>query len=160
MGEERRVYCKFCEQTFITDELDRCSLCRKTGGLLDPMSPGALTDMVTKKRELTDPANQLRKGLETGVNIILLVGQLFFYIAAGILATVIGGLIIFNLVFRANLEQWSLMDAILGFGATAVGLLFFLLAYLAWRGAKKDAATRVAEKSKESGVGRESGLQT
>src|SRR2546423_13064777 len=45
-----RVYCQFCEQTFITGKLEKCSLCGKSGGLTrleqpdQPLSDAATGD--------------------------------------------------------------------------------------------------------------------
>src|SRR5437763_1141182 len=35
MADSRRLYCTFCEQTFSTDETEKCPLCGKSGGLVD-----------------------------------------------------------------------------------------------------------------------------
>ena len=35
MGIDRRVYCRFCQQTYFADSDERCSLCGRVGGLVD-----------------------------------------------------------------------------------------------------------------------------
>jgi hypothetical protein len=49
MSESRRVHCRFCGQTFITDEVERCPLCRKSGGFVSPDSPAAVEDLFAEK---------------------------------------------------------------------------------------------------------------
>ena len=135
MSEERRVYCKFCEQTFLTDDLERCSLCRKTGGLLDPMSPTALTDLVTKKRPQSDPVGQLHEDLEWDDDFGDFGYVMVSVIEFGILLFFWGVYLIFH------------SDGCGGLSVAAGGLVFLLLAYLGWRYARKgDVAARAAAK--------------
>src|SRR5262245_17801801 len=52
MAEERRVYCTFCEQRFLSTAVDTCPLCGRTGGLVDPSSPVAsrqISDSIQKR---------------------------------------------------------------------------------------------------------------
>jgi hypothetical protein len=50
MSQSRRVYCTFCEQTFVSNDVEKCSLCQKTGGLIDPANPAAVADLVRKRK--------------------------------------------------------------------------------------------------------------
>ena|SRR5437868_4147195 len=43
MAESRRWHCIHCGQTFVSSDTDQCSLCRKPGGLVDPMDQAAIT---------------------------------------------------------------------------------------------------------------------
>jgi hypothetical protein len=54
MGALQRVHCRFCEQTYLSDNLACCSLCGKTGGLVDPATIPAETDLV--RQDLEEPA--------------------------------------------------------------------------------------------------------
>jgi hypothetical protein len=62
MGDARRVYCTFCEQTYFTEDVETCALCRKAGGLMDPEAPAALRDLVSKKGPPSQSAEQPRQG--------------------------------------------------------------------------------------------------
>jgi hypothetical protein len=42
MAASRRWHCIHCGQTFISSDTDTCLLCRKPGGLLDPMDQAAI----------------------------------------------------------------------------------------------------------------------
>jgi hypothetical protein len=51
MGPERRVYCRFCEQDFLSAEDATCPLCRKVGGLVDPIESETVIDLIARKRD-------------------------------------------------------------------------------------------------------------
>jgi hypothetical protein len=53
MSQSQRVYCLSCGQSFIQKGLEKCSLCGKTGTVLDPDDPVALRDVYEKKQKDT-----------------------------------------------------------------------------------------------------------
>lgn len=63
MPPARQVTCTFCGQTFFSSDADACSLCGKSGGLVDPMSPEALAGLVAKKHESAPFTQQVGDGI-------------------------------------------------------------------------------------------------
>ena len=53
MEPKRLVYCQFCGQIYVAGRGDRCSLCGKTGGLVDPPAPPPSPHFVTLKDKYT-----------------------------------------------------------------------------------------------------------
>jgi hypothetical protein len=51
MGDLRRVYCRYCGQTFLSDDMEKCSACLKVGGILDPMEAAAVQHLVDQKQQ-------------------------------------------------------------------------------------------------------------
>jgi hypothetical protein len=65
----RRVHCTNCGQTFLTDTTDRCPLCRKVGSLVDPESPAAVREEVSRKREQAENTLAVGPGVEQAVGV-------------------------------------------------------------------------------------------
>lgn len=117
MAEKRRVYCAHCEQTILTAEVETCPLCRKTGGLLDPMSPAALEDIVAKKRQESVPIGWVGdSGFAAYRFIRLLIG--------GVACGLIGLVFLFWELSQAQPSDWGLIRSVtisvLGFGLVGV----------------------------------------
>lgn len=51
----KNVHCTACGQTFLTDTTEWCPLCRAAGTLVEPDSPAALKDFVTRKQQEAAP---------------------------------------------------------------------------------------------------------
>jgi hypothetical protein len=138
MSEARMVYCRFCDQTYLSTDLEKCSLCRKSGGVVDPMSPAALSDLVTKKREEIDAASQFNEV----AGAALLAWRLFWLFAAGVAALALGAFLLFSPALRANPNQWSVSDAFPGLAAVTVGVVLLGFVFWIWRVAKAQAVAR------------------
>jgi hypothetical protein len=46
----RRLHCTHCGQTFVSSDTDTCSLCRKSGGLIDPADHPAVPGGIEQKQ--------------------------------------------------------------------------------------------------------------
>lgn len=150
MSEDRRVYCSFCEQTYLTSDLEKCSLCRKAGGLVDPSSPAALGQLVASKRQQSSPAEQFQEVLATGVEIALLLRQLVLLVGLGVLLIGFGAVLIFVPDLRSNPRRLSYEELLLGFGVAAGGGVLLVWAAVVWRCAKANAAARARARDAQS----------
>jgi hypothetical protein len=117
MDPERRVYCTFCEQTFLSAEVETCPLCRKSGGLVDAASPAAPKERgATRSQEPGPPP-----GWFAGYQFVrLLIGG----VGCGILGIV---LVCWELSQRQP-SPWAVIRnafiSVLGFGLVGVMLWF------------------------------------
>ena len=60
MAEWRPVYCKYCGQTILSDNLEKCSGCERTGGLADAADPAAVAALVARKAEAPAPSRDAK----------------------------------------------------------------------------------------------------
>lgn len=118
----QRVYCTFCGQTFVCSDLQTCSLCNKSGGLLDPMSPAALHDLADKKRGQSSPDSRL-DATRTGWLALSF---------AGVVAITIGILMLLS-SFRENSRSNGQYEILIAFGSIAAGVLVGAFTFWAWR---------------------------
>ncbi len=82
--ENRWVKCRFCEQTFITGQGDRCSLCSKEGGLVEVPPPGPSPNAVDQK------SWAIPEGPDGGTS---LAAGCFTSLAAGCLLIIMGAVV-------------------------------------------------------------------
>lgn len=129
MSDSRRVYCKFCEQSYVTaTSTNTCAACRKTGGLIDAASPAALKDYFAKKRERQkfklriSPWLQVRLAMAGWVLILV-----------GVLSLILPGI-------RADAEQLAFREWGYGLGVIATGVVLEgVVIYFAAKNAREDS---------------------
>src|SRR2546423_454337 len=109
MSMSRQVHCRFCGQTFVTEETERCPLCRKSGGFVDPHSPAAVEDLIAEKlaepAPLPPPTTLLRKA-----RLLRRAWGIFRLLLAGVFLLALGGWLTFDPSFRSNPRSFSFQD--------------------------------------------------
>jgi len=127
MREFRPVYCKYCRQTLLSDNLEKCSGCGKVGGVMDPTAePAVLADLVARKQAEPEPATETM-GRGFG-------GALHFF---GLLRLTLTGLVCLGLGLavvlipdlRDNPRTISGSDVARGIGASVVGFVVMGLVF-------------------------------
>jgi hypothetical protein len=80
MGKTRRVFCVHCEQSFVTDRVDRCALCGKEGGLAT--SRQAIAALC--ERRATERSAEYRSEVRTWAYCNIVLGALLFLLGLGV----------------------------------------------------------------------------
>jgi len=139
-----QVYCRYCEQTYQTDDMEKCSLCRKTGGLVDPLSPDAVPMKVEQPSNAPQAGDVVRSVLLARRLVLCAVGG-FFLIALGIW-------LVLQPELRSNPQRFSINDLGIGIGPILAGLFLLIVAFFTVRRlrAEKDSVPTVDQKSKTS----------
>ena len=145
MAKARRVYCTFCGQTFVSSDEETCTLCGKTGGIMDPMNPAALTDLVAKKREEANSDQRVGSTVGDVVDNVLLGRRLIRLAAGGVVVLGLGLFLLLHKDFRSDPNSLSLYDVLIAAGPLIVGVLLLGAAYLTWREAKCAAVVDAAK---------------
>jgi hypothetical protein len=161
MARLRPLYCRHCSQTLYSDDMERCSGCNKTGGIVDPADPAAIeplskildvsgTDEVAelvadKKREPASPLSGLRQAARTYFMAWLGCG--------GVSCLFVGFLLLVTPILWSEPRGPSFSDAVPGLSALLAGaiLLFLLIMPLLPRGR--------GTKSHQAGPGSEQGAR-
>lgn len=118
MFEVIRKYCLHCKQTFVTDEVETCPLCRKSGGLMDPMSAEALQDLAAMKQEQPIGLPTVRAAAGTALTTY----RLARLGLAGVVCLGLGILLMTRPTFWSNPRAPTFGDLLPGLGATFVGV--------------------------------------
>lgn len=90
----QRVFCRFCEQEYLSTSLERCTLCRKEGGLVPaearvgrPSGPAAIDPEPTPPASpdsLMQDFRQIRLGSNLAIpGLLAICGGLYFTIEFG-----------------------------------------------------------------------------
>ena len=128
MATMRRVYCRYCEQTYQTQDMERCSLCRKTGGLVDPMSPDAVP---MKIEEANQPWNVPDVG--TAVRSVLLARRLVIWTVGGFVLIGLGIWLALQPELRSDPQRFAINDLAVGSGPILAGLFLLIVSYFTLR---------------------------
>jgi hypothetical protein len=126
MALERKLHCTHCEQTFSTTDMDRCSLCGKSGGMV---SPEVATEMA-QQRQLERNV-QARQAAATPTRMLLAYHSIRWWIG-GIVCLGLGIWLVFDPRLRNDPRQLRFSDLMPGLGAIVGGLVICSLAYLTW----------------------------
>jgi hypothetical protein len=136
MGDMRQVYCRFCGQTFFTDDLDQCSACLARGGLIDPAAPSAIKDVVARKQEETHsvsapdfPSVPFAKAFN--------IYRWLKLILAGVVVILIGVFLLLDPRLRTDPRVLTLNDLMAGLCAIFVGVVLLTLPVLAFLAGRK-----------------------
>lgn len=132
MGELRPVYCKFCRQTFLSDDLEKCSACGKVGGMTEPSEAASLRHLVEEKRPEIAPVPVTG---EHPVVQVLHGYRMFKLIAAGIFLIGLGFFLILVPGLRDDPRKISAEDVVRGLCPMLIGgILLGLPLLVRWRG--------------------------
>ena len=146
MPPARRIYCTFCGQTYVSSDAEKCSLCNKSGGIVDPMAPEALADLVAKKQ--ADPTGKFGDALVKAANMSVLARNLIRLTSAGIV-TIVGGISMIALPgLREDPGSVSVRDVLISSGVLLAGSIMLGYAYVTWQGSKQADSADTLPKGK------------
>jgi hypothetical protein len=126
----RQVYCTHCTQTFYCTDADTCSLCGKSGGLVDPDGPEAMARLAARRHEPTPISQRVGDGIDGAVEGALMGWYTLKLAAAGLTALGIGILLLVHPDLREDSRGLSVRDLLIGIGPIIVGVV--LLGWLGW----------------------------
>jgi hypothetical protein len=129
----RRWYCIHCGQTFVSSDSDTCSLCRKSGGLVDPDAPVALRDLVQKKQEIESNPGGAAEGVASGAVTALLAWRVLRCFVGGIVMLVLAGFLVFHPGLRSDPHGVSFSDFLVALGPMLAGVFLLFVALVNWR---------------------------
>jgi hypothetical protein len=130
----RRWYCIHCGQVFVSSDIDTCSLCRKSGGLVDPEDPTALRDLVRKKQQNEVNPNSVGECVAKGLTNALFIRRILRCSVGGILLLLLAGLLLLHPDLRSDPRGISFSDFGIAIGPLLAGTFLLLLAVVNWRG--------------------------
>jgi hypothetical protein len=131
MGELRRMHCRHCLQTFLSDDLEKCAACCWVGGMMDLRDPGALHDLPAPQprpvwkppergqpmmgpREFISKSSAVKNAVKLGFGGLFCLGVgLAFFLVPGL---------------RSDPRSLTLNDTAAGLGAIVVGVILLGLA--------------------------------
>ena len=129
----RRWYCIHCAQTFVSSDSDTCSLCRKSGGLVDPDDPTALRDLLQKKQEIESNPGGVAEAVATGAITALFAWRFLRCFVGGVLLLVLAGFLVFHPGLRSDPHGVSMSDFLVAIGPMLAGVFLLFLAFVIWR---------------------------
>ena len=134
MGSLRPIYCRFCEQTLLSDNLERCSACGRVGGLFDSADdPSRLAALVAQKKAEPMPVSYT---LGQTARDTLWVYRSLKLALSGLLCIGLGLAMIFVPDLRDKPSTISFSDVMKGSITSFVGLFLVGLVFLFMRRAK------------------------
>lgn len=136
----KRVHCTFCGQTFHADTMERCSLCQKSGGIVDPASDEALVDVVTRKRREGEQSVDVVAGLGKAAKVASLAYSVGLLSLSAVVAVGLGILLIVHPDMRGHRGGFSVADLWPGLAAVLAGIgIFGLVVYLVKKAARENS---------------------
>jgi hypothetical protein len=130
MGEFRPLYCLHCGQTLFSDDLDKCSACRKTGGMRDPAAPDALGDIVERKRQEPSPALLHSGSVPDALQQVAHGYWIFKVTITGLAFMFLGIFLLTSPAMRDDPRSLSLGNAIYGVVVILIGFGILVLPFL------------------------------
>jgi hypothetical protein len=147
VGQLRPLYCKYCNQTLLSDDLEKCSGCGRTGGIVDvsnptaaasrrqddrvsaapasdPTDPAAVAALVAQKQlEASSPSRKVESALGRAVAYY----RYFKWAVAGVFCIFLGLVLILN-PGPGNIQaKWTFDDAVPGLLAILAGVTLLAL---------------------------------
>jgi hypothetical protein len=126
----RQWYCTECGQTFISSDASSCSLCRKSGGLIDAEDPIALRDFMQKKQASDIDINRVA---ERAVIYAILMRRIIRCLIGGVVSLLLAAFLLLNPDLRSDPHSISLWDFVIAAGPLLVGIVLVLVAFVSWR---------------------------
>jgi hypothetical protein len=125
MSDLRPVTCRYCGQTFLSDDLEKCAACGKVGGMREPSEADALARLVAQK--------QAEPRIQSGAEFIETVRDVRRWILGSLTAVgfiALGLLLILAPDLRSNPRVIGSEDLVRGLvpillGVALLGYLFY-----------------------------------
>jgi hypothetical protein len=114
----RWVHCRYCGQTFLSDDMEKCSACNAVGGMIDPKAPGVPPPLPERKIPQAD-----LPPLTTGLRDVMAVWSWIKWAALGVICLIFGIVLMVDPNLRKNPRQFTLDDAALGIVVCLIGVL-------------------------------------
>jgi hypothetical protein len=126
MSLGKKVYCKYCEQTFYSGDTEKCSLCGKVGGLVSP----EVAAEIEQQRQL-ERSVKAKETAAIPTRAFMAFRSIRWFIG-GIAVICLGAWLVFDPNLRSNPRNPTLEDLMPGIAAIIVGLGMCFLAYYFW----------------------------
>jgi hypothetical protein len=147
VGQLRPLYCRFCNQTLLSDDLEKCSGCGRIGGIVDVSNPTAAAPrrqddrvLAARATDPTDPAavaalvaqkqlepSSLPRKAEGALNRAVTYYRYIKWAVTGVFCIFLGLVLIVN-PGPSNIQaKWTFDDAVPGLLAILVGVTLLAL---------------------------------
>ena len=139
MSDLRPLYCVYCGQTLLSDDMEKCSGCGKVGGIADARDQAAVAALIAQK----PPRYRPGPAAPTGGAEASPLGQAFSayrsvraviravaWVVGGAFCIGMGIWLLTSPMMRTDPRKFTLNDAMPGVTAIFVGVVLFALAFL------------------------------
>lgn len=126
MADSRRMYCQSCRQTFVTSDLERCSLCRAVGKLVDPDSPEALGERITRPAGQVEAAEAVAPVIADTALSVLMMWRALKLLFGAVFCFALAGAFLFLRELREDPRSLSFYNVLLAVVVGGVGVLLLV----------------------------------